>query len=98
MRAGALALASVFVAGCGVTLDFDPPDPREDGGGGSDFGRPDFGGTVDGGGSDDQGGPVDGGRPDFGIPPRDGGPVDASRPDFGAPIDAGRPDAIVSDG
>lgn len=61
----ALALAPLWLGGCGLLLDLDPPDPdvRLDGGG-MDGGRRD-GGSRDGGSTDGgqtDGGPTDGGQ------------------------------------
>lgn len=62
MRARALWTSSIILAlsapGCGLTLDWDPPDPQVD------VGEVDAGdGVLDAGTSDDDAGPLDGGSP-----------------------------------
>jgi len=88
MRFAWLCCALVLLTGCGVTLDFDPPDPQRDAAA-SDFGGPPVDAGVDHGMRDDGGGERDASRPDDGV-------VDATFPDLGV-VDATFPDLSLPD-
>lgn len=101
MRAAVFVLSVLGLgSGCGVALDFDPPDPDLGSGVGVDAGgpRPDLGARDSGAASDLGPPPVDGGSMRDGGMSTEAGSGDAGTSDGGMSFEAGGGEAGTSDG